>query len=265
MSAFSLVVFLSLSQVRAADVLVVSYQSVGLPVERTRQWEETLIAAVVDRKFSCVPYRAALALERSATMCGEDLACLSTLGLRAEARWVLAFGLAKVGSDQLVSVRLLEVQSARLVNSWSDRQPLLEQKTLAAEAVASVFEGVAVSPLVSLQSPSVRGSEASATAPEASVRLADNVMSRPIRPAVWTLGIVSVVSFAAAIVFGILANSNFASLKNVAAPDRLAADSRQRVLNVGVDLSLAIGLVTGATAAVVWATTPVSSSAAGTP
>src|SRR5262249_23930428 len=46
---------------------------------------------------------------RSATMCGEDGACLSTVGQRSGARWVLAIGIGKVGATLLITAIFVDV------------------------------------------------------------------------------------------------------------------------------------------------------------
>jgi hypothetical protein len=54
-------------------------------------------------------------------MCGEDAACLSTVGQRANAKYVLAYGVGKVGSSLLVSALFIDVTAGKEITRASKR------------------------------------------------------------------------------------------------------------------------------------------------
>ncbi len=234
------------AQLETKEVAVVNYQLVGVERERSLAWGAALLKAVTALPRTAQPFESTLAFERSAMMCGEDVPCLATVGAQAQVRYLLAFGLVKVGSEELVSVRLVDVDKVNLVKTFSARQPLKETETQAGRAVKVLFEGVAVSRpiLIERQSPVTVSSA-----------LSPRLVPRA-RPLAWTLAGVGTVAVVSAVVFGVLANQNHWALSQTPALARPAADARQRQLNLGVDVSVLVAILTGGSAAIVFALPP---------
>lgn len=132
-----------------APLLVVSYQSLGV---------EPATAAAITEGFRQAAPQGLTALSaaeservsRSAVMCGEDGSCLSTVGQRSGARWVLAFGVGKVGSSLLLSALFVDVKAGKEVMRGSRRVPegitdwSLVTRSLAEEVVKPPAEPVVV-------------------------------------------------------------------------------------------------------------------------
>jgi hypothetical protein len=168
-------------------------------------------------------------------MCGEDASCLSTVGQRSSARWVLAHGVGKVGSALLLSALFIDVTTGKEVARGSRRiaesAPDWEAVTrsLADEVVKRPIE----TPPQIVEVP-VRV-EVPVPAPE---------KPRRLRTVAWISSGVTVAFAAITVVLGLLAAGNYQSLQKASAAqfDELARN--QRLLNGAADTMLA-GTVLG--------------------
>jgi hypothetical protein len=242
---FMLCVASAFSQLETKEVAVVNYQ-VGVERERGKTWAAALLEGVVALSRKVQPLESTQPFERSAMMCGEDVPCLATVGAQAQVRYLLAFGLVKVGADELASVRLVDVDKVNLIKTFTARQSLKESATQARQAVQVLFEGVPIRNPMPIDRPS---------GPVASSASLTSTVPR-LRPLAWTLTGVGAIAVASAVVFGVLASQNYAALPRTAALARPDADARQRQLNLGVDVSLLVAALSGVTAAVVFALPP---------
>jgi hypothetical protein len=121
MSLLAAVAATALSASQAAPVLITSYQSLGVdPVTASKVGDGF-------RLGTNRPGLVAMAAEesdktgRAAVMCGEDSACLATVGQRSGAKYVLAYGIGKVGSSLLVSALFIDVTGGREITRASKR------------------------------------------------------------------------------------------------------------------------------------------------
>ena len=78
-------------------VAVVPYQGIGAEPGVVERLSAALRTEVANRKWTVVSADETERKERAAAMCGEDVECLGTLGQRLDARFVLAFGVGRVG------------------------------------------------------------------------------------------------------------------------------------------------------------------------
>lgn len=130
-------------------MLVVSYQSLGVEPATAVAITEGFRQAVPP-SLTALPAAESEKVSRSAVMCGEDGACLSTIGARSGARWVLAFGVGKVGSSLLLSALFVDVKAGKEVMRGSRRVPeatsdwSLVTRSLAEEVVKPPAEPVVV-------------------------------------------------------------------------------------------------------------------------
>jgi hypothetical protein len=165
-------------------------------------------------------------------MCGEDVECLATLGQRADARWVLAWGFGKVGSGFLFTSLLVETPTSTKRAAFTEKVPSADADAspLAARAVTALFQNVSRV----VEEPK---------APAAERRfLAPTVIS----------GGAAVVGVALTVIFGVMAANNYGQLQNALLGDRAALVTQQRSFNLIADVSLGAAVVTGATALILF-------------
>src|SRR4051794_30736534 len=103
MSVLAAVAATALSATQAAPVLVTSYQSLGVDQSIAVKLGEGFRAGIARPPLTALGVDKSDETGRAAVMCGEDAACLATVGQRSGARFVLAYGVGKVGSSLLVS------------------------------------------------------------------------------------------------------------------------------------------------------------------
>ncbi len=213
-------------------VLVVAYQSLGVDPSVMERVEAALRTESTAATWPSVAPNEAQRALRAATMCGEDRECLATLGQRADAHWVLAWGFGKVGSTYLFTSMLVETPSATQLSSFSERLPELptDPSALANRAVATLFREVKrpvyvpppATPQRTLVGPTI---------------------------AAFSLGGAATVS---TIIFGVLAATHYPTLARAQVLDRPALDRQQRTYNLGGDVSLGVAVVSAATALVLF-------------
>src|SRR5450432_4169907 len=94
-------------------VLVTSYQSLGVDSSSLPKLAEGFRLGAARPGLEAMSAEASDETGRAATMCGEDAACLATVGQRSGARFVLAYGIGKVGSALLVSAIFIDVATGK--------------------------------------------------------------------------------------------------------------------------------------------------------
>ncbi len=120
MSPLTAVAIVALSAT-PARVLVTSYQSLGVDSSTMPKLAEGFRAGATKPPLEAMGAEASDEAGRAATMCGEDAACLSTVGQRTGARYVLAYGVGKVGSALLVSAIFIDVSTGKEIARASQR------------------------------------------------------------------------------------------------------------------------------------------------
>lgn len=226
----------------AQRVLVVSYQSVGIEPAVMSRVGASLRSASAAASWSPVDAEETQRILRAATMCGEDLECLATLGQRANARWVLAWGFGKVGSSFLFTSLLVETPTSTKLATFSERLPGVpdDASPLAHRAVQTLLRDVkrpvdAPTPTPPLVVPE--------PAPRAQRRFLPGALTA------------SAVAGAAAIAGGIfsgLAASQFGRLSSANAALRPALDATQRTWNLAADVLLGVAIASGVTALILF-------------
>ncbi len=219
-------------------VLVASFQSLGVEPEVMTRVGDALRAESTAATWRAIDGAETQRLLRAATMCGEDAECLSTLGQRADAHWVLAWGFGKLGSSYLFTAQLVETPTGKKLSAFSEKLTALpdDARPLAQRAVAALFKDV-THPII-LEPPP----------PPPSVRLTER---RFVGPTIAATAVAGAAAISAAIFTG-LAASHFSTLTNALSMDRPSLDRTQRTWNLGADASFAIAVASGVTALVLF-------------
>ncbi len=227
MSLFAAWAYLTLAA--APDtVLVAPYQSLGVDATMVTAVTEGFRWALEGKKLQPLALSESEKVARSAAMCGEDAACLSTVGQRSGARYVLAFGVGKVGASLLVSAEFIDVASGKELSRSSRRVPegMVEWNLVAASLADEVVKPT-VEPLV-VQVP---------------IEVSKPVKPHTFRPwAFVTLGIAAAFGIVSAAV-GLAAWGNYAQLQKSPGDTRLR--ETQRGLNASADVCLIFSGLTG--------------------
>jgi hypothetical protein len=121
MSVLAAVAALALSASQAEQVLVTGYQSLGVDAVVSVKLGEGFRAGTTRPPLVALGAEKSDESGRAAVMCGEDAACLATVGQRSGARYVLAYGVGKVGSSLLVSALFIDVTAGKEVSRASKR------------------------------------------------------------------------------------------------------------------------------------------------
>ena len=219
-------------------VLVAAFQSLGVEPEVMNRVAEALRTESTAATWRAIDGAETQRLLRAATMCGEDAECLSTLGQRADAYWVLAWGFGKIGSSYLFTAQLIETPTGKKLSSFTEKLGALpdDARPLAQRAVAALFRDV-TRPIILEPSP-----------PPPSVTLTER---RFVAPTIAATAIAGAAAISAAIFTG-LAASHFSNLSSALSMDRPALDRTQRNYNLGADVSFAIAIASGVTALVLF-------------
>lgn len=226
MSLLTALAFVSLA---AEPVLVAPYQSLGVEPATVSAITEGFRQAVESPKLTALPATESEKVSRSATMCGEDGACLATVGTRSNARWVVAFGVGKVGASLLLTALFIDVKDGKEVTRSSRRVPegmadwVLVTRSLAEEVVKPPAEPVVVQVPIEVVKP---------------------VKPHTFRP--WTfvsLGIAAAFAVTAT-VLGLVAAGNYQRLQMQPNDDVIRGN--QRPLNGSADGCLVVSVLTGA-------------------
>lgn len=219
-------------------VLVVSFQSLGVEPDVMNRVAEALRRQATASSWATLDGAETQRVLRAATMCGEDAECLATLGQRADARWVLAWGFGKIGSSYLFTSMVVETPTSAKLASFTEKLPALpdDASELASRAVSTLFKDVKRPLVLEPPPPPVP-----APAPE----------RRLVVPALATASLAGAATIAT-VVLGVLAATHYPKLSTALEADRLALDRTQRTYNLGADLALGVAVVSGATALVLF-------------
>lgn len=212
----------------AALVLVAPYQSLGVEASTVTAVTEGFRWAVEAKKLRPLSLAESEKVARSATMCGEDPACLSTVGQRSGAKYVLAFGVGKVGASLLVSAQFVDVSTGKELSRSSRRVPegMVEWNLVAASLADEVVKPAAEPVVVQVPIEVVKPAKQHTFRPWAFV----------------TLGIAAAFGIVSAAV-GLAAWGNYAQLQKSPADSRLRES--QRGLNASADILLIFSGLTG--------------------
>ncbi|MCU0695886.1 MAG: hypothetical protein MUC96_05100 [Myxococcaceae bacterium] len=228
-------VFLFASSALAAPlqsrVLVVSFQSLGLSPETMGRVGDTLRTELSAQQWVPIDGAETQRVLRAASMCGEDVECLATLGQRADARWVLAWGFGKIGSSYLFTSLLVETASSTKRSTFTEKVASADADAgpLARSAVSALFQNV---------------SRAAAPSAETSGR-------RLLAPTLASAG-VGVAATALTVIFGVLAATNYGQLQTALPAEQARLTGQQRTWNLVADVSLGTAIAAGATALVLF-------------
>lgn len=215
---------------QAERVVVVPYQSLNVDAATVTRLDDAVRAQLTRKGYELPETNTA---HRAAAMCGEDLECLATIGTRAKARWVVAWGLARIGGSMLVNALLVETESGKRRGAFSDSLAVLPEdlSSLAARIVDALMGDLPVAP------PAVVLVPKEVPAPVVVQH------SSALRP--WAIGTASVAGAGAiaTVILGVLAQSSFAKLPTVQLDQRPAAVRQQQLLNGSADTALTVGVV----------------------
>jgi hypothetical protein len=223
-----------------ARVLVVSFQSLGVDPETMNRVGDTLRTELSAQQWVAVDGAETQRVLRAATMCGEDLECLATLGQRADARWVLAWGFGKVGASYLFTSLLVETTTGTKRASFNEKLPSVSDDSgaLARRAVTALFQGVS----------RVADEKPFEPPPPPPSLVAER---RLVAPTLVSGG-VGVAGALVAGVFGVLAATNYGRLQNALVVDRPGLVGQQRTWNLVADVGLGAAILGGAAALVLF-------------
>ncbi len=249
-------IFLLLLAAAPPVALVTNYQSLGAEPALVAELTTRLSAASVEQGLSVVEAAEATKLQRSAVMCGEDVACLATLGTRGKARWVLAFGFARVGTSWLFSALLIDVEQGKRMAMFSRSVPLkqLDVVGLVQAASTELFRDVA---LVPTPTPALPAPVVLPPAPTPAAKVEPWVQAPPpkshrLRPVALTTTGLTVALVIATVAMGVTAQGHYQGLAATPIDLRPAADSQQRTLNLSVDVLMGLSIAMGITTTTLW-------------
>lgn len=225
-------------------VLVVPYQGLGIEANALPRLGDALGSEVSARKWGLADPADAAKQQRAAVMCGEDVECLATLGQRAGARWVLGFGIARIGASVAVSALLVDAPAGHKHQAFLEKLPALpdDLSPLGRRIVESLFKDVPTAPALVPEPPPV----------SPPVVVVPVEPAHPLRPYAITATVVTGGAGITGGVLGVLAMQNYAKLPDVPVDQRGAANAQQRTLNTGADLAVGLAVVAAATATVLW-------------
>lgn len=207
-------------------LLVVPYQTVGVEPETVARFSQALRTAARWR----LPGTSSEQWLRSAALCGEDKACLGTLGKQTQADAVLAWSFGKVGASYLFTALLVESSSNRELARFTDSLASLpvDASPLAERAVAELLK-VDVAPL-------------RPAGPSERTLLGPTIATASVAGAATISGVI----------FSILAATNFQTLRTTPESGRVIIERQQRTYNLGADASIGLAVVSAATALILF-------------
>lgn len=227
-------------------VAVVPYSGAGRDPEFVSSLATALRSTLAERTWPVADAAETERHVRAATMCGEDVECLSTIGQRIDARWVLAFGVGRVGGNLMVSALLVDasVGLKHMVFTETLAAPPPDFAALARRSCDVLLVGV--TPPSKLAPPDVPKPD------QPPLIVAPATPPHPLRP--WAIG-TAIGAGGLAIAggtFTVLAQQGFSRLPDVALAQRPAADASQRTLNLTADILVGAAIAAGATALVLF-------------
>jgi hypothetical protein len=206
-------------------LLVVPYQTVGVEPAVVARFSEALRGAST---WTAVNRAAADQWLRAGALCGEDPSCLATLGKENSADAVLAWSFGKIGSRYLFTAILIESASNKELTRFSESLEALpaDPSLLAKRATDELFK-VEVAPLVAVRPRTLVGPTIGAS-------------------------VVAGVATVTAVIFGILAATNYSMLRKAPVSARAMFEGQQRTYNLIGDIGLGAAVVSAATALVLF-------------
>ncbi|MBS1152860.1 MAG: hypothetical protein H6Q89_4558 [Myxococcaceae bacterium] len=123
-------------------VLVGNYQALGVDAKRVTELEQALRAALGSQPVKLVSLEETEKIRRGLALCGEDAACVGSVGERAGARWVLGYGAGKVGGSVLVNLLWVDVVRGKTVSTASRKVAAAALPTVAGALVEEVLKDV---------------------------------------------------------------------------------------------------------------------------
>jgi hypothetical protein len=121
MSVLAAVAAVALSATQTDPVLVVGYQSLGVDEATAAKLGDGFRVGANKGALAAMSAEESNKSGRAAVMCGEDAACLATIGKQSAAKYVLAYGVGKVGNSLLVSALFIDVTSGKEITRASKR------------------------------------------------------------------------------------------------------------------------------------------------
>jgi hypothetical protein len=232
--------------------LVTAYQSVGAEPSLVSGLTTRLRSAASENGLALIEQSDAARLQRAAVMCGEDITCLSTLGARAKARWVIGFGVARVGASMLFSALLIDVPKGVRVSMFSKSIPAkeLDEVELIRAATTELFRDVDLVPVV--PPPVVLVPVPVTPKPAWVPEVRAPAPSHRLRPAAWAATGLTLALVIATVAVSAAAKSHHGTLAATPVDLRPAADGQQRTLNLGADVLLGSTLALGTTSGILW-------------
>jgi hypothetical protein len=226
-------------------LLVVRYQAEGVSATEAAEAQRAIEEAFRARGVSLATDERA---SKASEMCGEEPACLASLGARAHARWVLAYGIGQVGHRVLTSGVLVDVAEAVIRGRDSkelDREGLgwtHEATTLAERLDPDITAPVSPpAPPPNLTPQTVP--------PPPPLEIQKPAGNPQLRTYAWVSGGTAAALLAGSGVVGLLALSNYQTIESTDYPSRPPLNSQQRTLNATGDALLIGGVVVAGVAA----------------
>lgn len=227
-------------------VAVLSYQGAGRDPELVSSLTTALRSTLAERGWPVADAAETERQVRAATMCGEDVECLSTIGQRVDSKWVLAFGVGRVAGNTMISALLVNAEAALKHTVFTETLAAVpaDLSPLATRACDVLLVGVTLpSKLTPPDAPKLD---------QPPLIIAPPPPSHTLRP--WAIGTAAGAG-ALAISGGIvtvLAQQSFARLPDVSLAQRPGADAQQRTLNLTADILVGAAIAAGATALILF-------------
>ncbi len=224
-------------------VAVVAYQGVGADPGVVEKLAAALRTEVAARKWDVVSQDETDRRERAAAMCGEDAECLSTVGQRLQARYVVAFGVARVGQGLMVSALFIDAQDSKKLGEFSERLAEMPSDAgpLAGRAIDVLFQG---------RTPPVKLLPMEEKKPQVVIVPAPNQHS--LRPVATGVAIGAGGALVAGGVLSTVAAYKFSTLPTVPVDQRMSANDAQRGINAAADVTMITAGVAAAVAVVLF-------------
>lgn len=238
-----------------AVVLVGGYQTLGVDSKQVAELEQALREALGSRPVQLVPQADADKFKKGLGLCGEDAACIGSVGDRAGARWVLGYGAGKVGASALVSLLWIDVLTGKTVATAGSKVAAKALASAAAPLVDELLKNVVLEqPVVVAPPPPPPTPPADAptttvlvVAPPAAAPPPVVEKGRPMRTAAIGTGVATGVFAIATVFLGLVAGSNYNDLSSKPlGMDRNNAIARQSAFNTAGDAVLGVTLAAAA-------------------
>lgn len=239
-------------------VLVGGYQTLGVDAKQVGELESALRTAMAARPVQLTPPEEADKYKKGLGLCGEDAACLGSVGERAGAKWVLGYGAGKVGASVLVNLLFVEVATGKTVATAGTKVEANRLAGTAAPLMDELLKNVVLAPPVvpvPPPPPTPPPSDAPTTtvlvvAPDpapAPVQVVAEEKGRPFRRAAIGVGIGAGVFLLSTVVLGLIAGSNYTALSKEG-PGKTRDDlfSKQGTYNAVADTMLGVTLACAA-------------------